>query len=60
MKERAELLQKVIFRLGTPRFGAPDPSVEVAVRAIRDPEHLDRILDQVAAASSWQELFNTP
>jgi hypothetical protein len=59
-KGRAETLQNVIFRLAAPRFGAPDPSVEVAVRAIHDSDRLDRIVDRVAAASSWQALLNTP
>jgi hypothetical protein len=51
---------RVILRQGRNRFGPPDPAIEGELTAIRDLDRLDRLIDAVLTANSWQELLATP
>jgi predicted transposase YdaD len=53
MREATKLLRK----LGTRRFGAPDPSVVVAIEAIADLERIEFLLERLLEVSSWEELL---
>jgi predicted transposase YdaD len=53
MREAAKLLKK----LGTRRFGAPDHSVLVVIEAITDLERIELLLERMLDASSWEELL---
>jgi predicted transposase YdaD len=57
---RVEEAQRVLLRLGSRSWGPPDEGTEAAVRAVRDLERLERLLDQVMTANGWQELLATP
>jgi predicted transposase YdaD len=57
---QAAALQNVIIRLGTPGLGAPGGKEEIAIRAVNDPDRLDRMLDRLSEVSNWQELLDTP
>jgi len=50
---------KVLLRLGSRQFGAPDAPTESALRAIQDLERLERMTDAIFTAKSWQELLAT-
>lgn len=51
---------KTIQRQGQKRFGAPTEPLLTALQSITDVARLDRILDRVGEASSWDDLLNTP
>jgi hypothetical protein len=51
---------RVILRQGHARFGQPDAETEGELKAIRDLDRLDRLIDAVPKATSWQELLGTP
>jgi predicted transposase YdaD len=53
MREATKLLKK----LGTRRFGAPDHSVLVAIEAITDLERIELLLERLLEVSSWEELL---
>jgi predicted transposase YdaD len=53
MREAIKLLKK----LGTRRFGAPDHSAVVAIEAITDLERIELLLERLLEASSWEELL---
>jgi predicted transposase YdaD len=57
---RAAEAQRLLLSLGGQRFGAAAPAVEALVRAITDPERLQRITDRLLAATSWDDLLATP
>jgi hypothetical protein len=55
---------KLILRLGSMRFGAPDDATRQALASIKDLDRLDRLYVRLAedklAVSSWQDLLETP
>ena len=56
-KGRREEGHRVLLRQGSSRFGEPDAVTEAALRAIRDLDRLERMIDAVLTAASWQELL---
>jgi hypothetical protein len=53
--------KKTILRLGQRRFGAAaDTAVATQLEAITDLARLDRIVDRLLDATSWQDLLDTP
>jgi hypothetical protein len=62
MVEEGEIRQsrKILLRQGRQRFGPYDPETESAIKAIEDLELLERMVDAVLTANSWQELLATP
>ncbi len=50
----------VLLRLGTRRFGPADDSVLARLNAITDLDRLDRQIDRLLEAASWQDLLDTP
>lgn len=50
---------KVLIRLGTRKFGAPDAQTASLLQTIKDVDRLDRIADAMLTANSWQELLAT-
>lgn len=48
---------KLLKKLGTRRFGPPDPSVVVAIEASTDLERIEVLLERLLEVSSWEELL---
>src|SRR5262245_63382731 len=61
MIEEGELRanHRSLLRLGRQRFGPADPETESAVKAITDLHRLERMIDAVLKANSWQEFVST-
>jgi predicted transposase YdaD len=57
MKGELREATKLLKKLGTRRFGVPDPSVVVAIEAITDLERIELLLERLLEASSWEELL---
>lgn len=51
---------RVLLRLGRKLLGAPDASIETALRSIQDVERLERMTEAILTATSWQQLLATP
>jgi hypothetical protein len=51
---------KTVLRQGSKRFGVPGAEIESEVSAIKDLDRLERLLDAILTAKSWQELLATP
>jgi hypothetical protein len=52
--------KKDILRVGQKRLGPADATVSARLEAITDLARLDRIIDRLLDATSWQELLDTP
>lgn len=57
---RIEEAQKILFRLGRPRLGQPDEGTQASINGLNDLERLERMLDRIHQAASWQDLLATP
>ncbi len=57
---RTEEARKLLLRWGRKRLGEPDATVEAAVQAITDLEHLELLAERVYEVASWQDLLPTP
>jgi hypothetical protein len=56
-----EGLRKAVSRLGRQRFGkAASRKQKGQLQTITDVAHLERLLDKIMTATSWQELLDTP
>jgi len=53
-------LRRSILRIGSKKLGAPPPEIEPTLKAMEDMELLERILDRVHEATSWDDLLATP
>jgi len=51
---------RFLLRLGRQRFGPPTAATEAALMAINDIDRLDRMIDMILIAASWDELLATP
>lgn len=60
LKGRVEGFLSVLIKLGRKQFGAPTRPIEVALAEIRDPARLDRMVDALSTAKTWDELLSTP
>jgi hypothetical protein len=58
--DRALWVQQIICRLATKRFGPPDELTDLDLIAITDLDQLERVVDRLLDASSWQDLLDTP
>jgi hypothetical protein len=57
----ADALRRAALRLGRQRFGkAAARKQKVQLQAITDTARLERILDKILAAASWDDLLATP
>ena len=54
---RAEEARRILKRIGTRRFGIPDAEVDSAINALTDLAVLEGLIDQIAEASSWNQLL---
>lgn len=54
-----EEARATILRLGTKRFGPPAQEVRDAVQEIADRGRLERIIDRILGAVSWDDLLGT-
>ncbi|MCI0459537.1 MAG: hypothetical protein L0Z62_21520 [Gemmataceae bacterium] len=57
---REKQAKKDLLLLGTQRFGPADEAVRAKLNAITDLERLDRQVERLLKASSWQDLLDTP
>jgi hypothetical protein len=61
LEEGEELrARKDILRLGAKRFGAADATIAARLETITGLARLDRIVDRLLDATSWQDLLDTP
>ena len=54
---RAEEARRLTVRLGTQRFGAPNPSIIAALDSVTDVEMLEAVADRVLTAQNWDDLL---
>ena len=54
---RSEGLVAVLIRLGTKRFGPPTTTLVVELKQITDNERLERLMDRILDAVSWDDLL---
>ena len=57
---RLEGTQDVLLRLAAKKFGPVPAATETAVRALTDRERLERMIERVYDATSWDDLLATP
>ena len=57
---KTEEARQIILRQGSKRFGEPDARTRAAVEAAGDLARLERMIDRMLDASSWDDLLNTP
>jgi len=57
---RQDQARKLIFRVGTRRFGVPDELIRNTLFAITDLEKLEAIFDRLLDVRSWLELLQLP
>jgi predicted transposase YdaD len=57
---RLEESHRLLLRLGQNRFGPVDATIEATLGAITDLDQLERMVDAVLNATSWQDLLATP
>jgi hypothetical protein len=60
IQARAKEAQDVLLRLGRKRLGEPSPRILSQIRALGDPDELNRLLDRFRRAECWEELLPTP
>jgi hypothetical protein len=46
----------VLLRVGSRRFGPPDPATRAALERLNDPERLAELGDRLGEATSWEDL----
>jgi hypothetical protein len=57
--EAVEKMREVLLVLGTQRFGEPTPAARKRIEALDNLDHLKRVVEQVMAVESWEELLAT-
>ncbi len=57
---REEQVKEDILRLGQQRFGFPDESITARLSGITDLDRLNRLIERLLKATSWQDLLETP
>ena len=57
---RAEEAKRILKRLGSKRFGKPEPHIEAAIDAIADLDRLEQLSDRVLEVTGWEELLAQP
>ena len=53
---RAEGVREMLLRLGTRRFGPPDPATRALLDQVNDLEHLAELVERVTEVTSWADL----
>jgi len=56
----AKEAQRILLRIGTRAFGAPDAATKAAIAGIVDRERLEALIDRVEEVKGWQELLAKP
>ena len=56
----AEEARRILLRMGTKAFGAPDAATQAAIAGVLDRERLEALIDRVAEVKNWQELLAKP
>lgn len=57
---RIEGVHRMLLRLGQQKLGRPTEAEAQILAGITDEAHLDRLVDAILTASSWQELLAVP
>ncbi len=52
--------QRVLLRQGQQRFGPADEKTVATLKAIKDLDRLDRLVEAILGSASWQDLLSTP
>jgi hypothetical protein len=48
-----------ILSLGQKKFGPPSAPISARIEDLSDIDHLERILDRMLEACTWEDLLNT-
>jgi hypothetical protein len=56
----AKQAKRSIVLLGKAHLGPPNDSVRARLEAITDLERLDRMILEAGAATSWEDILQTP
>ena len=59
-RDCAEEAKRILKRLGSKRFGKPEPRIEAEIDAIADLEKLEQLTDRVLEVTAWEELLAQP
>jgi hypothetical protein len=59
-KGAAEEAQRILLRMGTKEFGAPDAATNAVIAAMDDRDRLEALIERVGEVKSWQELLAPP
>ncbi|MDY3559642.1 hypothetical protein R5W23_000652 [Gemmata sp. JC673] len=54
-----EAARRTVLRLGAKRFGGATPTVSMAIQSMSDRGRLERIIDRIFDAASWDDLLTT-
>ena len=54
---KAEEARRILIRIGSKRFGAPDAQTRAAIEAIAATERLEELTDCLLDVSSWPALL---
>ncbi|MFC1706671.1 DUF4351 domain-containing protein [Planctomycetota bacterium] len=54
---RLEGAKRVLLRLGTKRFGEPEPSKRVAIDRLESLDELEKLTDALLEATDWDDLL---
>jgi hypothetical protein len=53
-------VRQTILRLGRQKFGPPRDAIGATLTTMTDLERLERMIDRILIASSWDDLLATP
>jgi hypothetical protein len=57
---KAKEARRFLTRLGSPRFGPPNATVQAALEGISDVERLEQLGLDVQSKASWEDLLGLP
>jgi hypothetical protein len=57
-KGRAQEAQRILFNLGTPRLGDPQPAIRQRIERMSNVEKLEAMIGRIYTVQSWRELLN--
>ena len=57
---RADEARRVLLRLGSRRLGQPDDAASTALAELADVERVERMIERVLDATSWDDVLSTP
>ena len=50
--------RQILLKLGTRRFGAPDPQIRAAIEKLPGAAEIEQLIDRLLDAPDWNSLFS--